>query len=100
MLRGLHGRQLQPPVRARVLGRADPSPRAPPLKSGCLYIYLPQGSTVVRLARAFIFEEVEARVDGATRCERAGRAENYGDAFVGRTSVTVRGTAFEAASPA
>ena len=98
MLRGLHGRQLQPPVRARVLGRADPSPRAPPLKSGCLYIYLPhwQGSTVARLARAFIFEEV----DGATRRERAGRAENYGDAFVGRTSVTVRGTAFEAASPA
>ena len=43
-----------------------PSPRAPPLKSGRLYIYLPRGSAVVRLARAFIFEEV----DGATRRER------------------------------
>ena len=41
--RGLHGRQLQPPVRARVLGRAGPSPRAPPpLKSGRLYCLVPR----------------------------------------------------------
>ena len=50
-----------------------PSPRAPPLKSGRLSIYLPRGSAVVRLARAFLFEEVEARVDGAPHGQVRGR---------------------------